>query len=104
MSYKLVSATEMNRQHPTTFHLPPPEDFAALSEGDFVKAGFETNLARRGIRTERMWIEVKSIEGDVITGELNNDPVIFFGVLKLGDPVMLKMENVMSIMLIKDKS
>lgn len=43
--------------------------------------------------SEHMWVQVRSIDGEKITGELDNDPVDDVG-LKAGDSVTLKLADV----------
>ncbi len=60
-----------------------------LKPGDFVKTHFEDETGSR----EHMWVLIKTINGDLITGELNNDPQIVTA-LNCGDTVTIHRRDI----------
>ncbi len=61
---QLVNATHMAASHPITFQRPDPAELGRVTVGWFVKVASVC---------ERFWIEVDSIDGDVLTGTICND-------------------------------
>lgn len=97
--YTLIDGIVMNRLHPSTFEIPSQEDKDKIKAGDFVKAGFVPDKSLNlWAATERMWVLVESVQSDVISGNLSCDPLVFDGILELGDPVVLDMDNVLAIL------
>jgi hypothetical protein len=60
---------------PYTYYLLAEELLAAIAVGDLVKAVFRPLPADRKYDAERMWVRVTAIDGDLLTGELDNDPL-----------------------------
>jgi hypothetical protein len=63
---QFVDAQEMAKNHPDTFEAPTREELDSISVGDYVKICAEP---------ERFWVIVEQIDGDKITGTVNNDLV-----------------------------
>jgi len=61
--------------------------------GKFVKKGFPTDLGGHGPQLEHMWVEVTHIEGDVLIGKLNNDPIACRDI-RCGDEVKVRLEEI----------
>ena len=92
--YTLVNAEEMNRKHPTTFHIEPRIDREALRVGDTVKMIFEYPSGGG----DRMWVRVSEVlPGPRFKGILDNE-AFFEGAPKLGDTVEFGPENITAIM------
>lgn len=72
MKYNFIDAQQMAVMHPDTFEAPTLDDLAALKVGDYAKVGAK---ARSGI-TERFWCYVVEIDGEKVTGTVNNDLVL----------------------------
>ena len=82
-----INAQEMASHNPDTFAVPPLEDLRVMLEtGCFVK------VSTGG---ERFWVELTSIDGDVLYGRLDND-LTRTGThgLECDDLVGFRMENV----------
>jgi len=79
-------AQRLKLLHPNTFYAPEPEDLAKIAPGEIVKV-----CAFR----ERFWVEVLSVEGDHITGKVNNE--LLTQKLKYNDIVRFKANNVYNI-------
>ena len=93
MKYQLIDGEAMHAAYPNTFGLPSKEQLSEVRIGWFVKAGFEME----GWGTERMWVEVTSLDDGKFTGVLNNDPIFIPpALLKCGDLVVLEPCNVLS--------
>lgn len=82
-----VNAQEMLAKHPDTFYAPSKEDLDAIKIGDSVKVCADNK--------ERFWVTVTSVEGENITGTVDNDLVDVD--LTYGEPVTFKKENVYNI-------
>ena len=59
-----VDAQEMVKVHPETFYAPSKDELDDISIGDFVKVCDND---------ERFWVIVEEIDGDTITGVVDND-------------------------------
>jgi hypothetical protein len=67
-------AQEMAIKHPLTFEAPLKEDLDSLKTGDFVKVCIRIpNRVGKMPESERFWVEITEIKGDVITGKVSND-------------------------------
>ncbi len=64
--------------HPDTFWLPPLEQREALQPGQLVKLIFRILVADEAgneeMHVERMWVIVTRRDGNLYTGELDNQP------------------------------
>jgi hypothetical protein len=59
---------------PYTFFLPSAEQLAAVAPGDHVKIVVRSRLPDREWDAERMWVKVTAVDGDSVTGDLDNEP------------------------------
>lgn len=67
-------AQAMRIKYPDTFEAPTKEDLDNLKIGDFVKVCIQIpNRVGEMPESERFWIEITKIKGDVITGKVSND-------------------------------
>jgi hypothetical protein len=90
-SYVLLSGTELNKLHPNTFHIPLPDDKAAIRAGDFVKLIFDG-----GDTTERMWVRVTAITAEGLTGELADEP-FSLDCIRFGDAVKFAYHHIVAV-------
>jgi len=75
MNWFLENAREANKKAPYTFYIPSEEVIRQLSVGDLVKLIFVAKEpSEDGMRAERMWVEITSIEGTHFIGRLDNEP------------------------------
>ena len=70
----LDDAEERNREHPTSFFIPPADVRRGLQIGDQVKLVFRFEPVTSA-SAERMWVEVTAVNEGRYTGELLNQPV-----------------------------
>jgi len=91
--YTIRDPRPIKAENPHSFHLPCAERLAAIAGADYVKALFVLEGTEE---VERMWVEVSSIDGDVLHGTLANQP---FGEFPLshGDEVELMRHHVIDI-------
>jgi hypothetical protein len=89
-SYSFVDAQEMHRTHPKTFEVPTDEELNALKKGDEVKVCANNK--------ERFWVIITSIDGDKITGTVDNELIDAGGHgLNYGDSITFEKKNIYSI-------
>jgi hypothetical protein len=85
----LVDARRMARLHPMSFTVPTDQAIAALTAGDCVK------ICRH---EERFWILVVTVNGDEITGSINNTLVMPGNAdLQAGDHISLRRKHIYAI-------
>jgi hypothetical protein len=93
----LGNAEEEHAAHPRSFFIPSAAERATRAPGDLVKLlFFMRNPSPDGMQAERMWLEVKSRDGDWYVGVLTNQPV---GIkdLSLGDDVAFRSKHIIAI-------
>lgn len=107
--WELRSGVASNEQYPATFHIPSPEERAAVMVGDVVKLAFavaaeaEDDPERTEIWHERMWVVVKGVAPPYLWGELNDIPSWSTAGddddfdLKLGTEVVFLPEHIISL-------
>lgn len=93
MRYTLVDGELQNKLTPETFGIPTKEEVEGIKDGDYVKVGFE----EEGKQTERMWVQVTSIQDSVFAGILDNDPVQL-DTVKYRDVVTFEAKHILSIL------
>lgn len=71
ITYELVNALQMHNQHPETFEIPDLSEIQSLKVGDFVKLIFTQDG-----HSERMWVQIKSIDNQKYLGRLDNIPIL----------------------------
>lgn len=74
LSYTLDDPRPIAAEAPYTYFLPSPEELAALSAGDLVKLVFRPNCPGDKWDAERMWVTIDAVEGDRLSGHLDNEP------------------------------
>jgi len=86
---KFVDAQEMGRLNPDTFEVPTTKELDTITEGAIVKIS---------ANSERFWVEVTSVDGDTITGTVDNDLVLQpEDGINYGDIITFNKNNVYSI-------
>lgn len=119
--WRLLSGVVRNEVSPDTFQLPTEVDRRSVVDGALVKLMFElffTDEDRNGedddmgVSTERMWVKVTGRSGPYYTGELRNNPSIFWvneqpdgtfktaedAYLRAGDRVVFLPEHIIDIL------
>ena len=87
MTEEFVDAQQMHRHHPGTFEVPSDRRLASISPGDTVKV---CN------RQERFWVTVSSVDGEHITGVVDNQLMDDYG-YNLGDSIQFEKRHIYSI-------
>lgn len=79
MLYSLLDCKKMNIENPTTFEVPSVDEIDQIKIGDSVKLIFiypEPIQSPFGLTdSERLWVNVISIEQDSFQGLLDNSPL-----------------------------
>lgn len=88
--FTLINGEARHAAYPT-FHIPSTAEIVALKPGQFVKVGFQ-----EGENTERAWVEVKSIDGNHVTGLVNND-LVLMKTVKDGDEISFEFKHILGI-------
>ena len=81
-----VDAQEMARKHPDTFKAPTKKELKSIKVGDFVKVCANNE--------ERFWVMVKSVEGNQITGTIDNQLICKGHGLKYQDQITFYKKNI----------
>lgn len=96
--YQLENVVNRHSAKPKDFWIPNKEHLERIEVGDFTQMIFIPK--EEGLISERMWVEVNSIENingeRIYHGTLNNIPYNLN--MKLGDEVTFKDENIMNMM------
>lgn len=116
--WHLLSGVVRNEVSPDTFDLPTEVERRSVVEGALVKLMFELYFVdeddeeNMNSATERMWVKVTGRSGPYYTGELRNNPSIFWvneqpdgtfetaddAFLKAGDRVVFLPEHIIDIL------
>lgn len=64
-----VDAQEMERLHPATFEAPTADEL------DELRPGMHAKVCTAGEGGERFWVKIDTIEGNTLTGKVDNDLV-----------------------------
>jgi hypothetical protein len=86
---QFVDAQERAKQFPSTFEAPTAADLAQVEPGASVKVCAND--------TERFWVSVTSVEGEAVTGAVDNDLVCTdeHG-LRYGDTITFEKRHIFS--------
>lgn len=98
-AFPFVNAQELAVNFPDTFEAPSAEELAEIHRGQYVKVCVPCgSVVFTQFDSERFWVTVESVDGDTITGEVDND-LVFTAQhgLQYGDMVQFKLENVYAI-------
>lgn len=116
--WRLLSGVVRNEVNPDTFQLPTEVDRRSVVGGALVKLMFELYFVdeddddKMDVANERMWVKVTGRSGPYYTGELRNNPSIFWvneqpdgtfetaddAYLKAGDRVVFLPEHIIDIL------
>lgn len=95
--FYLENAIEKNIKFPRTFLIPDQEDIDKLVIGDLVKLIFVMEKTpKEGCKDEKLWVEIISIQDEVLTGIISNEPS-YLKSIKVDDEVTFKLENIADI-------
>lgn len=87
---EFVNAQEMAKAFPDTFYCPNYSEMKDLSKGDYVKIS---------TGNERFWVKILEIDGDKITGKVDN---ILYNYLQhglvFGDVVSFEKKHIHSLL------
>lgn len=72
--YVLEDPRPIAAEAPYTYFLPPAQELDALAKGDSVQLVFRPVPEREKWGAERMWVTVTEVEGNHLTGRLENQP------------------------------
>ncbi len=95
--YKLSDPRITAAESPYTFFLPSAAEIAAVAKGDCAKIIFEYRHPTEEWPAERMWVLVDRVDGDSLTGTLDNIPDEPTSTLQLGEPVRFERHHIVAI-------
>ena len=95
-SYEVDDPRPIAAKAPYTYYLPPNDHIEKLSVGDLVKLSFISKPAGLYYNTERMWVKIKSLQNNLITGVLDNEP-LDMPQLSHGDEIQFDGFNIIDI-------
>ena len=95
--YELSDPRITAAESPYTFFLPSAGEIAAVRKGDSVKLVFEYLHETEKWSGERMWVQVRTVDGDMMTGTLDNLPLEPTSTLELGEPVQFERHHIIAI-------
>lgn len=100
--YRLDDARVRAAESRYTFFIPSESETAAVRVGDSVRLTFEwlTDVEKYG--GERMWVEITRIDGETLTGTLDNEP-FEKGKLQRGDVIAFERRHILDIQWIAPK-
>lgn len=84
--YEIDDPRPVAADAPYTYFLPSENELLALAPGDQVKLLFRSIPPGPKFEVERMWVTITDVDGDRISGELDNVP-FDMPQIRLGDPV-----------------
>ncbi|MWB99035.1 hypothetical protein [Agromyces seonyuensis] len=90
--WTLTDGVAMNAEWPDTFEIPEQRHKDNVRVGDIVKLGF--NSEHEG--GERMWVQVTKVKGDRYWGNLDNEPVVIWG-LQPGSTVRFRGKHIIAL-------
>jgi len=88
---------------PYTYFLPQAERLAAIQSGDSVKLIFRPTASGTKWDAERMWVQVRAVDGERLSGVLDNDPDDIPG-LEVGAVVSFCSWHVIAIQFADDRA
>ncbi|CAN5448834.1 DUF2185 domain-containing protein [soil metagenome] len=88
---------------PYTYFLPSENELLALAPGDQTKIVFRSHPPGRKFDAERMWVTLATVNGDELSGSLDNIPADM-PQLRLGDMVSFARSDVISILWNEDRA
>lgn len=94
--YRIEDPRPIAADAPYTFYLPSENELLSVAPGDLVKIIFESIPPSAEWGAERMWVIVTGVDGDELTGTLDNEPADM-PQLKPGDIVQFKRGHIIDI-------
>jgi hypothetical protein len=94
--YRIEDPRPIAAAAPYTFYLPSENELLSVVPGDLVKITFESIPPSAEWGAERMWVIVTGVDGDVLTGTLDNEPADI-PQLKPGDVVRFQRGHIIDI-------
>ncbi|MDQ0248455.1 hypothetical protein J2W22_000502 [Sphingomonas kyeonggiensis] len=95
--YQLSDPRINAAEAPYTFFLPSAAEIAAVGKDDHAKLIFEYLHPTEQWSAERMWVLIETVDGDAMTGTLDNVPLEPSSTLQLGEPVRFARHHVIAI-------
>ena len=95
--YEIDDPRPIAAEAPYTYFLPSENELLALGPGDLAKIVFRSLPPGREWGAERMWVLITMVEGDLLTGTLDNTPSDM-PQLRAGDTVRFKRSDVISLL------
>jgi len=89
--FTLIDGEARHTTFPETFHIPSLNERQKLQPGQHVKLGFQ-----EGENTERAWVHVNIIDGNQLTGNVEND-LVLMTTIKDGDEVTFELKHIIGI-------
>lgn len=96
-TYTIDDPRQIADSAPYTYFLPSENELLALAPGDLAKLVFRSDPPGPLFDAERMWVEINGIDGDALTGALDNSPSDM-PQLKPGAAVRFKRSDVIDIL------
>lgn len=90
---RLIDVDAMRPHLRATFMMPSSREREAIRPGDYIKIGFI--IDDRTGRDERLWLKVSIVDGQSISGFLENDPIYLNA--SRGDLMQLELRHVLAI-------
>lgn len=94
--YRIEEPRPIAAGAPYTFYLPCENELLSVAPGDIVKIIFESIPPSPEWGAERMWVIVTKVDGDNLTGTLDNEPADM-PQLKHGDIVQFQRGHIIDI-------
>jgi hypothetical protein len=102
-SFEVDDPRPIAAEAPYTYFLPSDEQLAAIEPGDEVKVIIRSIPAARKWDAERMWVDVKEVDGETLAGVLDNVPSDI-PQLRVGDVLRFPRTAVIDILWDKNRS
>lgn len=93
--FAIADPRPLARDMPYTFHLPTPDEVAALGPGHIVKLMFAPSPDTSLEKSERMWVTILSRDGLSFEGRLENDPCEITGLMR-GDNITFQAHHIIA--------
>lgn len=101
--YEIDDPQPIAADAPYTYFLPSENELLALAPGDQVKLLFRSIPPGPKFEVERMWVTITDVDGDQISGELDNVP-FDMPQIRLGDPVSFQRSDAIDILWSDDRT
>jgi len=101
--YEIDDPRPIAADAPYTYYLPSENELLALAPGDQVKLIFRSIPSGPKFEAERMWVTITAINGDSVSGELDNTP-FDMPQMRLGDAVSFERSDVIDVIWSDDRA